>query len=295
MIRSMTGFGEAFHRDETMHLGFRIRSVNHKGLEVRVRVPMEWAYLESEMRQRVGQQVARGRVEIHSEFQATSQDLVPPLSIDQERIVQLANMAHRLGKICPIQTQLDINTLLRLPEVVSERKIGFRLPDFMRDILFKTLEQALTRFNAARAREGERLMDDITARLDSLSQLLSEVEALVDERRDDLLANLKARLEHIASDLSLDHDRLQQEVVFHVDRCDVTEEITRCRSHFQNVYELLRNPNRPLGKRLEFWLQEMMREVTTLGNKVRLSEGSKLVVSLKTEMEKIREQVLNIE
>ncbi len=295
MLFSMTGFGEASFENSRIQVGFRIRGVNHRGLDINLRLPPELAYLETALRKCVQDKLFRGRVDIHTEFRFLDDEVMPPARLDEGRLKQLLKIAERLLSTPQVCGPIDVNTLIRMPELMIVDRTGFKLPAKDEIHLFTTMELALEGFLTSRRNEGKHLEADLNQRMQTVCAVSEQVAPIIDARRDQLMDQMRKRLDLIRGDLQLDETRLYQEVVYWSDRLDVSEEVTRLLAHLSSITLELEQPSRPAGKRLEFICQEILREITTLGNKAKLDEISALVVTLKTEMEKIREQLANIE
>ncbi len=296
MIHSMTGFGRASFSRAGVRFDLEVRSVNHRYLDVRVRLPRVLASLEPEVRARVQDRLARGKVDVVIASPEGSSPR-PRLEIDLEAAREYLRAAAQLRDSDGVGGQLDVARLLALPGVA-----GFQEPELLDDDLRRDFAAALDAALAAaiemRAAEGEALARDLELRLQSVSALADALE----ERRESVAQQVRERLERrtaqIARDTGLyDEARLHQELVIAVDRMDVTEELVRLRSHVEQLRKALRvaGPGQPVGRRLDFLLQEFGREANTIGSKAGDAGLAHHVVELKGEIERIREQVQNIE
>ncbi|MCB1044301.1 MAG: YicC family protein [Acidobacteria bacterium] len=295
MLFSMTGFGEASYEDGRIKIGYRIRAVNHRALDINMRLPVELLYLEPALRKLIQERVFRGRIDIQVEFSLLDDEVQPPSRLDVARFKQLLSVARRMMQEAEVQGPIDVNTLLRTPDLIVVDRTGFVLPNDDEGRVLDTMERAIETLLDSRANEGVHLFEDVKGRFEIVSELVPQIESAILQRREDLVDQMKKRLDGLRGDLNLDESRLYQEAVFWADRLDVSEEITRLNAHLTSVQSELLNPERPYGKRLEFITQEILREVTTLGNKAKLEQVSGKIVTLKTELEKIREQLANIE
>jgi len=287
--RSMTGFGRA---DGPLGLSAEVRSVNSRHLEVRVRLPRELAALERDARAAAARFFERGQVEIAVRLPQEG-ELAPRLELDLDAARRYARAAEELTAGLQIPSELTAAGLLSLPGVARVRE-----PELEASALAPALLETIARACAAaaemRAREGESLLRELRGRLAKIATLVGQVEA----RAGAVLAGLRERLEKrlaaLAPELETDPARLEQEVVLYVDRQDVTEETVRLRSHLEQFDETLEAAG-AVGRKLEFVLQEMARETNTIGSKSADAVLTRVVVELKTEQEKLREQVLNVE
>jgi uncharacterized protein (TIGR00255 family) len=285
----MTGFGRA---EGPLGLTAEVRSVNSRHLEVRVRLPRELAAFERDARAAAARFFERGQVEVALRLPQEG-ELAPKLELDLDVARRYAQAATDLADSLRLPSELSAARLLTLPGVARVRE-----PELEAEALAPALLETIARACAAaidmRIREGESLVRELRKRLGAIETLVGQVEA----RALVVLAGLRERLEKrlaaLAPELETDPARLEQEVVLYVDRQDITEETVRLRSHLEQFAETLDAPG-SVGRKLEFVLQEMGRETNTIGSKAGDAVLTRLVVELKTEQEKLREQVLNIE
>ena len=285
----MTGFGRA---DGPDGLAAEVRSVNSRHLEIRPRLPRELAALESEVRATAARHFERGQVEVALRLPREGA-FAAKLEIDLEAARGYARAAAELARDLHRAEELSVAALLGLPGVARMREPELEAESLAASVL-STVERACAAAAEMRAREGEALARELGGRLDGIEKLVGEVEARVEVVRGTLRERLEKRLAAIAPALEADPGRLEQEIVLQVDRMDVTEETVRLRSHLAQFRETLAAPG-AVGRKLEFVLQEMGRETNTIGSKSADAELSRAVVALKTEQEKLREQVLNVE
>ncbi len=291
-LRSMTGFGRGEATLGSAVVGVEVRCVNSRHLDLRVRLPRDLASLEARARAIAAGHFARGQVEVSVRIarQAAPESLV---EIDFDAASRYASAAAELRERFDLPGELAPQALLSLPGVA--RLVDPELPE---DAAAEAVEQALRQACAAaaeiRAREGESLERELRARLERGLERVTQIEARAEEIQRGLRERLEKRLSALAPEIELDAGRLEQEVVLYADRMDVTEETVRWRSHCEQFRETL-DSDGPVGRKLEFLLQEMGRETNTIGSKALDAPVARAVVELKTELEKIREQVLNVE
>jgi uncharacterized protein (TIGR00255 family) len=291
MIRSMTGFGAARGASGGEELDVEVRSVNHKFCEVKVRTPRELTALEIEAGRIVKERLARGGVEVAIRRPGGSSGLAPRIDL------ALAESYARAFR--ELQARLGLPGALTLADVVAadgvvrleERSVDL---DAAREALRRALSAALDALVQMRVREGEALARDLAARLELVEASVGKVEALGPQALDHHRARLAERVQELARGVTVDPARLEQEIVLLADRTDVTEEMTRLRSHVAQVRALL-GLAEPAGRKLDFLVQEMHREVNTIGSKSQSAEIAAVVVSMKAEIERMREQVQNVE
>lgn len=290
-LRSMTGFGRGDAPFGGSSVAVEVRSVNSRHLDLRVRLPRDLQALEAGLRQVAAPFFARGQVEIS--VRLASESTPAQVEIDLDAARRYAQAADELGGSLGLGGGLAVSALLSLPGVARLRETEIDL-EGLRPVLTGVLEVACRAAQDMRTREGDALAAELEARLDGLERALAEIEGRADEVSRGLRERLDKRLAALAPELELTPGRVEQEVVIYVDRMDVTEETVRLRSHAAQFRETLQESG-SVGRKLEFLLQEMGREVNTIGSKAQDVEITRNVVELKTELEKLREQVLNVE
>jgi uncharacterized protein (TIGR00255 family) len=291
MIRSMTGFGAATGRVGTQRVTVELRTVNHRFFNPHVKLPPSLARWEAEVREQLRRAIARGNVTLTAR---TEREADAPLSIDEERfagyVTQLRDLQRRHG----LSEELGVGTVLRMPEVFSNTSQDESpdSPDELTAVVGSALE-ALTRMREA---EGERLAAVLQERVAAAEGRLGLIAARAPARLVEERDRLSESVRELSGGVDVDPARLAQEIALLADRLDVSEEIDRFRSHIAAFRAALAAPSRePVGKRLGFLLQEMLREANTTGSKARDAEMMHHVVAVKEELERIAEQVENVE
>ena len=287
MLRSMTGFGKgaATLADGTC-LVVEMSAVNRKQLELRFSMPQEFAAWELEARKAVSGAVSRGSLQIRVNVSQSATGLADLNKVRLEALI-------RLCKEYAPQDGVDVASLLNLPGVFGSA--GPRDAEEVMPALNAALEQALAGFNAMRECEGAALQRELAGRLEGLRGRLAEIEPQTAGLAEAAKAKILARLAEEKLPVDLNDERFLREVLFYADRSDVTEEITRLKSHFEQFDRFLTGSAESAGRSMDFLIQEMFREITTLGNKAGSSGISPHVVAFKAELEKLREQVQNVE
>lgn len=293
MIKSMTGFGRGASERGDLSVTVEIRSVNHRYRDMVLRVPRTMQVYEDDIKSVVGGRLSRGRVEVALSVAGNGQEV--PLEIDVN-LGLLRSYIRALNKIreeLGITERLDLETVVGLKDVMTARP---RDPDLegLKGGVMDALFQALDGLDAMRLSEGRRLEDDLSGRLETLQALLDEMETRTKGAAAHRFAKLKEDLQLILNETSVDPQRLAQEVAIIAERSDVSEEIVRIKSHLGQFREYM-GLDEPVGRRLDFLLQEIHREINTLGVKASDAAVSGFVVEFKAELEKMREQVQNIE
>ncbi len=292
MIKSMTGFG----RKEAVHAGgalvVEVRSVNHRFLDILCRLPKSLSGIEESCKQAIQRHCQRGRVEMTISLNGDRQG-PRQVSVDRALARQYATVLRSLQKELRLAGKLDINLVAGLRDVVSLSDNPLNDGDLQK-LALRTLTGALRDLARMREREGEALAVDIRAHLAKLEEARDAVAERAPHVSQEALARLKARVQTLLGTPTLDETRLHQELAMLADRSDISEELARFASHCSQFTAALKRSD-PVGKTLDFLLQELGREVNTIGAKANDGSITTHVVQMKTELEKIREQVQNIE
>ncbi|MBE7493450.1 MAG: YicC family protein [Verrucomicrobiaceae bacterium] len=292
-MRSMTGFGRGEARREGVVWQVECGSVNRKQLEVAVNLPRELADLEGAVRSQVAAVVSRGRVNVIVRSQAVMEGGADAVKVDSALAQQYYHSLHALALKLGIPAEISLNELARLPGVVSLAQTETSAEDAW-PVIEEALAGALRQLNSMREAEGANLRADIETRLAVIESLLASIRekaATVPEQQRKLL---RQRLEDAGLPLPLDDERLVKEIALFADRTDISEELTRAASHVKQFRAYLA-AKEPAGRSLDFLLQEFFREFNTMGSKCNSAGIAHDVVTAKSELEKIREQVQNAE
>ena len=292
MLKSMTGFGAGSARVGNEEFSVELRSVNHKFCEVKVRLPRELAALESSVVKQVKERLARGAVDVFIKRQtATVAGTVPVVDVGLAR--EYARALREVGEALGETAQVSWT------QVASQSGV-MRLEERQMDVADATkavpaaLDGALAALERMRQVEGEAIHADLTSRLGLIERWSREVAELAPRSVEDYRQRLTERVAELSRGLPVDAQRLAQEVVMFAERTDIAEEVTRLASHLEQFRQLMAG-GEPAGRRMDFLVQEMHREVNTTGSKSQHAEISTRVVSMKAEIERIREQVQNVE
>jgi uncharacterized protein (TIGR00255 family) len=290
----MSGYGRAVADGEGLRISFELRAVNHRFCRIGTHLPTELMFFESSARQLIAERVERGKVDLTGTVRGPGSAQGAQIDFDAaaEYAKSLGDLAGSLG----IEATIDLATLVSLPGVVSGQVTPRVDPE--RDTLLaeEALRGALDALDEMRVAEGAHLAEDMLQRFEVLAGMVERVQEMtvdLPQRYRDLL---NARIESLLEDTAgeVDPARLAQEVAHYADRSDITEELVRLRSHLEKAAGLL-DTGGAVGRSLEFLLQEMHREINTLGAKAKVVEIGDLVVDLKSELERVREQVQNVE
>ena len=295
MIKSMTGFSSLTRDDGVVAVGVTVRSVNHRYLDVQVRVPQGFVGLEHDLRELVGKYVTRGRIEIA----VTVKSINPPtvkVDINKSLVSALVDAAESDAVRRSVEGGWTVGDLLRFPKVitVTEQCSDPTADKKLHLAVRVSVDDALGELDAMRCKEGEFLGSDLDGMHEALAVLVNRIEAEAISGQAALEERLSTRVAELSTETVEDSSALAQEVVRWVARTDIHEELSRLRGHLNHWLELV-GASDACGRRLDFLLQEMNREVNTIGSKASGSAMSQLIVGTKAELEKLREQVQNVE
>lgn len=291
MLISMTGYGKAEVEFGSKKIIAEIRSLNSKQLDLNVRLPQIYREIEMEIRSLISQQLVRGKVDFQVTYEDSTDSTAVPINGDifasyYNQLTQISDK-HSIN----INSEPILQTILRLPDVLKVQKDETTDAEWnaVKDATSKVLEQIIK----FRVQEGNVLEKDILMRVDLILNLLEKVEPFEKQRINDVRSRLIDNLNGISKDIKLDSDRFEQEVIYYLEKLDVTEEKVRLRNHCKYFIDTVKL-DEPVGRKLGFIAQEMGREINTLGSKANNADIQKLVVMMKDELEKIKEQSLNI-
>ncbi len=293
MISSMTGVGSARRLNDQFDISVRVRSLNSRYLDLTIRMPQLYYEFEYPLRRRCLEILGRGKVDIHVEVRDLRSDVLKA-SFNLRLVEAVLEAAEFLRERPDVSGEFDPSALLSLPDVLSVEPAELDDPERFRRELERAAESAIAEMAGMRASEGEKIRDDIEERLGRCEAELSGIEESADQVRTEHLDRLRKRIKELTGGVEIDALRLEQEAVLLADRSDVTEETVRLRSHFGQMRGLL-DVDGIVGKKLDFLVQEMNREINTIGSKSKNIKFSHAVIEIKSELEKIREQVQNVE
>lgn len=285
----MTGFGKAQGNYKHTTYTAEVRSVNSKQLDLVLRLNSAIRDQEMELRKNLASELIRGKVDVAVYAEGVSDDKM--LSLNQSLFDHYTEMLKEAAEKQGLDSSSVLANVLKLPEVLqSERK---EKPQEEIDLAIALLYEAVKNFQEFRAAEGEQLRIDLTERLNIIRSLMKQVEQFEGERIETVRQRMMERFEDLKDKVTLDESRLEHELVFYIEKYDVTEEKVRLTAHLKYFEETM-NSDEAAGRKLGFISQEMGREINTLGSKANHAEIQKIVVQMKDELEKIKEQVLNV-
>jgi len=294
VIRSMTGYGRAEVSSPRLTVSVECRSVNHRHLDVSLKLPRVLAAFEAEARRLVQTAVARGRVDVSASLGAPGGGSLTPLTVNVAQAREYETVAHNLAGVLGIAPALRLEWLLAQPGVLSREAEAAVSPEEGWALLAEALGQALGDLVARRETEGKALAQELAALHDTLGARVEQIAARAPAAQERRAARLRERVQALLADTPLDESRVATEVAALAERADITEELARLRVHLGELRALL-DGGAAVGRTMDFLIQEINREVNTVGSKADDLEISQAVIAAKSILEKIREQVQNIE
>ena len=291
MIKSMTGYGKSSLSINSRDYQVEIKAVNHKYIDINIKLPRVISYLEDDIRKIVNSRIKRGKIDISILFENYSNE-GNDIRINTELAKMYIQNLKKLADEENISANIEVTEITKFPDVLTiksnfdEKQIKIEL--------IQAVEDALEQLINMRQNEGKRISQDIFDKILQIEKKNEEIFELSTGLIDEYVVKLEARIKEILKTEELDKSRLMQEVVIYADKCSVEEEITRLRSHIEQLRGLI-NSDEPSGKKMDFIIQEMNREVNTIGSKANNLEIVNRVVDIKTIVEDIREQIQNIE
>ena len=293
MAISMTGFGRGEFKNDNYHFLVECKTINHKYCDINVRLPRKISFLEDKIRNYVKNFVKRGRVDLYIKLDLIGSEDVN-LKFDDKLATQYVNIFKEIKEKFDLQDDISVMNVAKFPEIVKcEEKEEDE--DLYWSMLKEALDMSMEKLTQMRKEEGEKLAIDTIERCDILANLIDEIEKYSNTVVDEYREKLNNRISEILENPSIiDENRLAQEVAIFADKSSITEEIVRFRSHIEQLRKTVEK-NDSIGRKIDFLIQEMNREVNTTGSKSSNINITNLVVEVKSELEKIREQIQNIE
>ena len=292
MIKSMTGYGRAVETVNGREFTVELRSVNNRYLDCSVRLPRMLSFAEDAVKQAVKQSVSRGKVDVFITVRSEAGDEVQ-VSLNQSVLQSYLAAMHRMVDEFGVADDISVSAVSRLPEVFIIEKPQVDEEQLMNDLM-SVVAKALQGYDAMRCTEGEALDKDLRSRGETILGLVAQVEAGNGKTVSDYRARLEAKLREVLANTAIDESRILTEAAIFADKVAVDEETVRLRSHLKQMNSMLTTGG-AVGRKLDFLLQEMNREANTIGSKCTDVALARIVVDIKAELEKIREQTQNIE
>ena len=291
-MHSMTGYGRMSVERDGRQLTVELKSVNHRFLDLSFRMPRSFNFLEDSARKLIGEYLSRGHVDLFATYRNTREDS-RRVEVDQALLAAYMTALDDIAETTGLEDDRTLSLATRLPDVLTVAEAD-EDQDALRALMREALTGALEQMQAMREKEGEALKSDISSRIDTLEKMTGEIEARYPETVAEYQQKLKARVEELLGGAAMDEQRLMQEVAVMADRSAIAEETVRLHSHFAQVRDFM-EASEPVGRKLDFLVQELNREVNTISSKSQDVPITRLVVEAKAEIEKIREQVQNVE
>ena len=292
MLKSMTGYGRVKVENDLREITVELRSVNHRYLDLNIKVPRIYGYLEEMVSKQAQAAIARGKVDIFVSVRAKEGADIrvsPNMAVIQGYVDAIKKVSETYG----LSDEATALSLLRLPDAMEQSKEEADA-DQLKAEVSAVLDQALTEYNAMREKEGARLVEDVTYRAGLIAQSVDYVEQRSPDCVEEYRQRIAARMTELLDGTEVAQQRILQEAALYADKVNVTEEIVRLRSHLAQLETMLKSPA-AIGRKLDFLVQEMNRETNTIGSKANDFQIAKTVVDMKAEIEKIREQIQNLE
>ena len=292
MIKSMTGYGRAREMLNKRDITVEVRSVNNRYLDCTVKMPRMFTFAVDAIKQRVQQAISRGKVDVFITVDASAAD-VAKVTVNRELAAGYAAAMRELAEVIGTEPHVTPEQLARFPDVLTVTKADEDLETVSADIC-TVLDEALTAYNAMRAVEGTKLAEDIGNRLTNIENYTSQVEERSPQTVAEYRQKLTTRMQEVLQSTTIDEQRILTEAAIYADKVAVDEETVRLRSHVAQLRTMLES-DQPMGRKMDFLIQEVNRESNTIGSKCNDVAIAQVVVGLKAEVEKMREQVQNVE
>ena len=288
----MTGFGRAKLEKDNRIYGMEIKSVNHKYSDITIKLPRNLSYLEEKIKKEIAKSISRGKIDVFITFENYS-DEGKDIVINHELVKKYMEEFTKLSEENNLNLHVPVTEITKLPDVLTIKTVEDK-EDVIEHEVMECVAQAISNFIGMREQEGSRIKEDLEQRVEALNSNIEKFSVYSTGLVEEYVVKLKERIKEILQTDILDEARLGAEVVIYADKCSIEEEITRLRSHVIQLQQLLAE-EKPVGKKLDFLIQEMNRETNTIGSKSASLAITNLVVDVKTQLEDIREQIQNIE
>ena len=293
MIRSMTAFAKSSYESKDFTLDVFVRTYNHRFLDINLKLPLELMHIEGDLRSIISRYLSRGRIEMTVKA-AFLKEGIYHVHINKPLVTRMIQETQALREEHGLRSETDLTSLLRLPGLVEiQTDLQAISPETLSEIK-EIVDTCLRSLVTMRSQEGQILAKDILERADALLKMLANIKEHSRDYAKSVHQRLEKNLKEIMSGNSFDSARLMQEVAYYAERADITEEMVRLGSHISQTRKLIEG-NEPAGRKLDFLLQEILREINTIGSKCDLLPVAQTVIEMKTEVEKIREQSQNVE
>ena len=294
MIKSMTGFGRLRELENEREILAEVKSVNNRYIDIFVRAPRIYGFLEEKIRRETAKYISRGKVEIYIYIEEKSGDNTK-ITLNETYLENYIAVLHKIRDNYNLPDDISTMRVAGNRDIYNIEKLEEDEEALWQSVK-SVLEKAFGEFNKMREAEGERLLKDMLARIENCGRIADEIKELSQHCKDSYYENFKQKLKDIIGDAGvvIDDNRILTESAVYADKIEITEEIVRLKSHFAQFEKIVRE-NNPVGRKLDFLIQEMNREINTIGSKSLELEITNRVIEIKSDIEKIREQIQNIE
>ena len=292
MVRSMTGYGKGVAENEDARVTIEMKSVNHRYLDLNIKLPKKLNFLESQIRNKISERIFRGKVDLYitlNEHADASCKVSVNDVIAKEYLDSISAMASKLG----IDNDIKASNLVRLPDVIELEEIDSD-EDNLKELVFEALDSCIKQFVESRIAEGTRLEKDLVSKMDEMLVLVDKLEARSPAIIEEYKTRLTTKIHELLEDNNIDESRIAQEVTIYADKVCIDEEMVRLKSHVTETRAVF-NLDKEVGRKLDFLAQELNREANTILSKSTDVEIADIGITLKTLIEKVREQIQNIE
>lgn len=290
MIRSMTGFGRGEYENEGRKYIVEIKAVNHKYSDINIRLPRFFNNMEDSIRKRISNVISRGKIDVFVSFENYSSKGTN-IRINRELAKEYINELKCLAEETNLEFNVNLIDISKLPEILKIEENEDE--EEIENELMKAVDMALEKFISMREVEGQKLVEDLERRIHLIEEKIKEVKKYSENLVEEYIEKLQTRVKELLQ-TEVDEARLMQEIVFFSDKSSIEEELTRLDSHISQFLKLIKTDS-PVGKKIDFLIQEINRETNTIGSKANCLEITNRVIEIKTEVENIREQIQNIE
>ena len=291
-MKSMTGFGRAKLEKNNRIYSIEIKSVNHKYSDITIKMPRSLSYMEEKLKKEISTSIARGKIDVYITFENYS-EAGKEIIVNKELVDKYLEKFREISVGNELSMDIPVTEITKLPDVLTIKETDDDEEQIEEELL-ECMKMAIDNFAAMREQEGNKIKEDLKQRINKIEQEKDKISQLSTGLIDEYVVKLEERIKQILKTDVVDKSRLAMEVVLYADKCSVEEELTRLDSHIFQFRNLIEEEG-PIGKKLDFLIQEMNRETNTTGSKSGSIDITNIVVNIKTELEDIREQIQNIE
>ena len=291
-MKSMTGFGRAKLEKNNRIYNIEIKSVNHKYSDISIKMPRSFSYLEEKLKKEISSNISRGKIDVYITFENYS-DAGKEIIVNKELVQEYLEKFREISVGTELSMNIPVTEITKLPDVLTIKETDEDEEQIESELL-ECMNMAIDNFVSMREQEGNKIKEDLIERINKVEVAKNKISEYSTGLIDEYVVKLEERVKQILKTNVVDESRLAMEVVLYADKCSVEEELTRLDSHICQFRQLIEETN-PVGKKLDFLMQEMNRETNTMGSKSGSIEITNIVVDIKTELEDIREQIQNIE